>query len=139
MDLSNEKPKMLIVNLDIFARNDWWAHIEACASIVTACLPTFVPLITNLGMPGSILSGLRSLLSHWSITLSSSTSSGRRDARHESSESLHTDNTWYKLDTRSEAHAVDAKHRVEEDSLVGHPASIQVQKSFGSEVDRGVL
>ncbi|KAF2726950.1 hypothetical protein EJ04DRAFT_517555 [Polyplosphaeria fusca] len=45
--------------------NDLWAHIEACASIVTACLPTLAPLYRKLPFADR----LGSMLGDWVLSI----------------------------------------------------------------------
>lgn len=119
----------------IFAWNDVWAHIEACASIVTACPPTLAPLLTKLGAPGSLLSSIRSIFHGWGSSVSLLRGVGRKETKETSSEISGAKKTWYKLEARSEAHAVDERRLGDEESLVHAPGSIQVQKSFGSHIE----
>ena len=41
--------------------NDLWAHIEACASIVTACLPTLKPLFSEGRTPESLIGSAKGI------------------------------------------------------------------------------
>jgi hypothetical protein len=42
---------------------DLWSHIEACASIIAACLPTLGPIFKAAHTPMSLLGSVRSILS----------------------------------------------------------------------------
>lgn len=112
-----------------------WAHIEACASIVTACLPTLAPLAAGPQGLGSLLSSVRSLFTRWGSTLSLlKRDSKGKDYEQSSAESPQAKHSWYKLEARAGAGTHDTSHQVDEESLVGHQASIQEQKSLGSQV-----
>ena len=49
--------------LDLTDKNDVWAHIEACASVVAACLPTLGPLWGEFRTPESIIRSISSIFS----------------------------------------------------------------------------
>jgi len=51
--------------------NDIWAHIEACASIVCACLPTLAPLLSKTLTFKSFFASISSLVNHCNVQLRS--------------------------------------------------------------------
>jgi hypothetical protein len=82
--------------------NDLWAHIEAYASVITACLPTLGPLLRGFRPLESILGSVRSLFSVRSHSASTITSSAaeRTAGRAPSNTSLDRDKrAWYELNT----------------------------------------
>lgn len=121
--------------LGITAWNDVWAHIEACSSIVTACLPTLVPLFTKHLSLESIFGGFKlffSLGSSSRFTLFRSRR-GSSEKGESSPASLGSKHTWHELNETSKFSAKRASRTKDEESLVGNPGSIQVETSFGSE------
>ena len=122
--------------LDIAAWNDVWAHIEACASIVTACLPTLVPLFTNIRTPESMIRSVKAILtlgsgSRFSLPWNRQTSVEKDSV----SSSSQRKQAWYELTMTSKSRVTGGREVTDEESLVGGPESIQVKTSFGSQVE----
>ncbi|KAL8784400.1 MAG: hypothetical protein Q9195_009065 [Heterodermia aff. obscurata] len=115
---------------NIFTWNDTWAHIEACASIVTACLPTMAPLFAEGKSLERLFRSIRSLSSRWGSTLLSSSKNRKgEDSQEASLESLPTKHPWYKLEVRSEARSLDMTLKTDEEARVENVVPTQVKRS----------
>jgi hypothetical protein len=57
-----QQRRLLTQSSELIERNDMWAHIEACASVFTACLPTLGPLARSIRLE-SPFNSLRSFFS----------------------------------------------------------------------------
>ena len=122
-----------LTTLGVTAWNDVWAHIEACASIVTACLPTLVPLFTRIRAPESML---RSVKAIFSLGSSSRFSLPRDRQTNQEKNSLSSPsrkkNAWHELMVTSKSSVTGGTGMQDEEALVGNPESIRVKTSFGS-------
>ncbi|KAF7945535.1 hypothetical protein EAE96_010302 [Botrytis aclada] len=115
---------------NIITYNDTWAHIEACISIVTACLPTLAPLVSRgFSMDSIFKSGpiSRLMKSISSLTLRKSSST---KASGSSLESQNDKRPWQELNptqVKASAVSVDSDDQIE---LVQSPNGIRVEQSF---------
>ena len=126
----------MLIDPAIQAWNDVWAHIEACASIVTACLPTLVPLFASVPSPESMLGSFKSFFSLDSISKFAVFRSRRSSHENEfSPESSGPKQTWHELNSTSKFSAGHVPKTEDEESLVGNPGFIQVKTVFGSQVE----
>ncbi|KAL8852118.1 MAG: hypothetical protein Q9221_002941 [Calogaya cf. arnoldii] len=111
-----------------------WSFIECCTSIVAACLPTLAPLFRGNRRLDSIIRSVRSMLSLRS-NLSKSSSDGDGSSRNGRSDN----NAWRELtaNPNHENNIFRSNDLSPEDKreLMTNAHSIQVQKSFRSEVD----
>ncbi|KAI4198434.1 MAG: hypothetical protein LQ350_005294 [Teloschistes chrysophthalmus] len=115
--------------------NDVWAHIEAYASIVTACLPMLVPLFSGIRSPESLLGSFKAFFSLKSSSdaHSSKHSHALREVGNVPSPSS-TVRNWYEL-PGTKSTASRAVRLPDEESLVAHPSSIQVKTSIRSQYE----
>lgn len=114
----------------ISAWNDVWAHIEACASITTACLPSMAPLLKEIDIASSLFTRLGSKINSRSRSIFSLHRSSRNQSR-EKQESIDTFDSnkhqWYELE-RSKS--LGSSRPVVTDRLsLDEEALIQSQKS----------
>lgn len=118
----------LLTFLDISDKNDVWAHIEACASVVTACLPTLGPLLGGTRTLGSIIESLRSMFS----IMSDSKFAGNKSKTPEDRPSLtrvEDKRPWYELQSPG-TNATATKSTVYDDVEAQCSNSILVKKTF---------
>ena len=109
---------------------DTWAHIETCASIVTACLPTMAPLFAEGKNLERLFRNIRSLSSRWRSTLLSSNKESKVVNSQEASlESLPSKYPLYKLEARSEAHSLGKTLKTDEEALVENVVPTQANRS----------
>ncbi|CAG8961582.1 hypothetical protein HYFRA_00006116 [Hymenoscyphus fraxineus] len=116
--------------------NDLWAHIEACASVFTACLPTLGPLFNSKTLD-SMVGSFRSLFSLRSRSTFSLTD-GKAPKKGNASENSEPDTRgWYELNPKGVT-----KAKVTHDDTVFDPESqsqgsdtIMVHKSYASETN----
>ena len=111
-----------------------WAHIGACVSIITACLPTLAPLFTRSSSVETMLASIRSFLSL-------RTESSRAHLPHEhgtvpyedsSTSSVKAKQEWHELNSRTQAGAARVLTRSsDEGPLVDSTPAIRVERSFG--------
>ena len=89
VSIQTQHLKRWLMCLGIIVWADVWSHIEACASIFTACLPTIAPLFTDSKGLRWIITSVRSLPSRWNST-SLCWNSDRReeDSKHTASKKL---------------------------------------------------
>ena len=80
-------------------QNDLWAHIEACASIVTVCLPTLAPLFRDSRLGNCIIKSVKRVHSASNTTISSIGKSLRSSHRAPSRNELNAGQTWVELES----------------------------------------
>ena len=112
--------------LDLSDKNDVWAHIEACASVVAACLPTLGPLWGGFRTPQSIIASIRSVFS----LKSGSTLSVSKAKVSEDKPAL-TGAAWYELQTQG-TNATDISSTFYRDVEAQSSNKILVKSTFTS-------
>ncbi|KAI0197965.1 hypothetical protein F4808DRAFT_437242 [Astrocystis sublimbata] len=110
--------------------NDLWAHIEAYASVFTACLPTLRPLFTSKSDLRSLIGKVRSVFSLRST--SEKTIPLRGIETGHSSDSGKEHRAWYQSTAVSEPHLVSSEFYPAEDGQVPKGDVIVVKDTFGS-------
>ncbi|KAF2176820.1 hypothetical protein K469DRAFT_678100 [Zopfia rhizophila CBS 207.26] len=108
------------LTMELTEKNDMWAHIEACASVLTACLPTLGPLVRSLRIPESAFGSFRTLFS---------LSSGTRSKRSLDEVKLYSKQDVSMTSTTTE-YAGDREFEMQNHD----PNTIKVERSFRTEV-----
>ena len=123
---------------DIFAQTDLWGHVEACVSIVTACLPTIAPLLAGKTLSEGLLGGIRTFFTlRSSSILSFRRGAGSTHADRETSlESMNAKQKWYKMtDMKNESGNVVESYSMERMVDSDQPSGIMVSRAFETRRD----
>ena len=119
--------------LAVVANLLFWSVLEPCVSIVTACLPTLGPLVTDHKAPGFLYS-LRSL---WGRVLHSK--NGSETMLDELKEPHRDRNNWQKLPPGSvDYHTHIAAGRTSEATVVGHDLEAGGAGAMGIKIDQTI-
>ncbi|KAI0478574.1 hypothetical protein GGR56DRAFT_630884 [Xylariaceae sp. FL0804] len=108
--------------------NDLWAHMEASASILTACLPTLRPLIAKGSDVKSLIGKVRSMFSI--LSSSADLHSGRWARSEEPHNKPAGQGSWYEMNTSSVVEATPWKRGNVAETQSQNSEAIMVQKSF---------
>ena len=104
---------------------DVWGHVEACASVITACLPTLAPLFREQWGLISLLRSVRSL-----FTLRSRSQTDNHSDMDDSMALTEVKGAWRKMNAQNiTTNALRYDGALEEQSAV--PGQIVVNRHFG--------
>ena len=89
---------LLTASADVANANTLWARIEACSSILAACLPTLAPLASGVYLQG-LISNWQSKLSWFSSLTAQSSKGWGSTGKDFSSNSTASDKEWQEART----------------------------------------
>ncbi|KAF7536557.1 hypothetical protein G7054_g4412 [Neopestalotiopsis clavispora] len=111
--------------------NDLWAHIEAYASVFTACLPTLRPMFTGDGDFPRVFGSLKSIFSNSSRSQISQGTEWKEVSHGNGSGPQQ--GAYYEMNTSHEAHALSNKSSQKLDASNQSNDVILVQNTFTSQ------
>lgn len=123
-----------LILLELSDSNALWAHIEACASIVAACLPTYGPLFGGVRSLESLVGSFRSLFSIGSRSKLSISEQRTKSKQTNSQSSADDKRAWHELRSKATcSSATGGTHSLDLEAHSQRSDTILVQKTFASE------